>query len=48
MTTAGSVAATTTAAHNRSSDKLTLLCIRCQNEHEKINAIGVTMSHELQ
>ena len=44
-TTTGSVAA---AANNRNSDKLTILCIWCQNELEKINAIGVTMSHELQ
>ena len=47
-TTASSVAATTAAAHNRNSDKLTLLCIWRQNELEKINAIGITMSHELQ
>ena len=47
-TTAGSVAATTAAAYNRNSDKLTLFCIWWQNELEKINAIGVTMSHELQ
>ena len=46
--TAGSVAATAVAtavaaaaavaAHNRNSDKLTLLFIWCQNELEKINA----------
>ena len=47
-TTADSVAATTAAAHNRNSDKLALLCTWCQNELEKINAIGVTMSHALQ